>query len=271
MKIENVVTAEQIAAIPDWDEQFARFQSQWDGVVSDTRLKVRHVFHEAGHVMYHRRYGREVRLYGPRAEYEGKPIFTFGSVGPILNDDNWLLTDWENAAISMAGYMVAERITGLPEVKEVIDNDLRVLKHNLGVTPRLPSAPEDFSKRFEQAVSLGEYTILTDMEQPEFFRDLEQAVRDYEREIFRTDEIWNWAAKQYRFDLPGERFAVGRTALRDWLLIDDGNQLRLIVDGVEVSPAKEYELFFVAGGKPAMDAVSRWNEMVYAKRGEKAR
>ena len=136
----------------------------------------------------------------------------------------------------------------------------------IGSQPRLPSAPEDFSERLEQAKYLGEYTILTDMEQPEFLRDLEQAVRDYERDVFHTDEVWNWAAREYRFDLRGERFAVGRDSRLSWLLIDDGNHVRLIVDGVQVSPAKKYELFFVAGGanasKRAADAVNRWNEMV---------
>jgi len=275
MNIELKLTPEQVAAIPDWDKQFARFQSQWDGVAKDIRQKARQVFHEAGHVMYHRRYGRDVRLLGPRAEYDGGLHFTFGSVAPILNRDNWLLTDWESASISMAGFMVVERITGLPEVKEVIDGDLQVLKHNLEVTPRLPSAPEDSSERLEQAKHLGEYTILTDMEQPEFLLDLEQAVRDYERDVFHTDEVWEWAAREYRFDLPGERFAVGRTGRMDWLLIDDGNQVRLVVDGEEVAPAKKYELYFIAGGpaasKQANDAFRRWDEMVRVKREEKTK
>jgi len=45
--------------------------------------------------------------------------------------------------------------------------------------------------------------------------------------------------------------------------------LRLVVDGVEVSPAKEYELYFLAGGahasKEATDAVNRWDAMVRRK------
>jgi hypothetical protein len=158
----------------------------------------------------------------------------------------------------------------LPEVGEVINADMEILKHRLKNTPRLPSAPEDFSERLEQAKRLGEYTILTDMEQPEFLRDLEQAVRDYERDVFHTDEVWDWAAREYRFDLPGERFAVGRDSRLSWLLIDDGNHVRLIVDGVEFSPAKKYELYFIAGGpaasKGAMDAFRKWDEMVRVKR-----
>ena len=71
-------------------------------------------------------------------------------------------------------------------------------------------------------------------------------MEDYERQIFHTDEVWDWAAHEYRFDLPGERFAVGRDGL-NWLLVDDGS-LRLIVDGAEVSPNKQYELYFVCGG-----------------------
>jgi hypothetical protein len=127
--------------------------------------------------------------------------------------------------------------------------------------------PEDCSERLKHAKSLGQSAILSDMEQPEFFRDLEQATRDYERAIFQTDETWAWAAQEYRLDIPGQRYAAGRDGL-NWLLVDDGEQLRLIVDGAEISPAKKYELFFVAGGakasKAANDAVRGWNEMVRA-------
>jgi hypothetical protein len=265
--VEVLLTREQIAAISDWEEQLARFQSQWDVVAADIREKSRQCIHEGSHVLYNRRYGRDVHFHKPRAEYDGELKFTFGSVSPILNDENWLLTDWENAAISMAGFTVVERLTGLPEVEEVTNNDLRILTRKLEHSLRLPSVPEDFSERLEQAKHLGEYTILTDLEQPEFLRDLERAVHDYEREIFQTDEVWEWAARQYRFDLPGERFAVGHDGL-NWLLVDDGSQLRLLVDGVEVSPDKKYELYFVCGGasasERAVDAVRRWNEKVMA-------
>lgn len=60
---------------------------------------------------------------------------------------------------------------------------------------------------------------------------------------------------------------MGRDGL-NWLLINDGNQLRLIVDGVEIAPDQSNELYFVSGGvnasKGASDAVSRWNKQVYA-------
>lgn len=79
--------------------------------------------------------------------------------------------------------------------------------------------------------------------------------------------VWGW--NEYRLDIPGQRYAVGRDGL-NWLLIDDGSQVRLIVEGGEVSPAKKYELFFVAGGanasKRANDALGRWNTMVRAAR-----
>jgi hypothetical protein len=133
--VEILLTGEQIAAIPDWEEQYARFQFWCETVAGDIRLKFRQCLHEGGHAMYNRRYGRDVRFHGPRAEYDDGPRFTFGSVEPIINDDNWWLTDWEYAAISMAAFTVVERITGLPEVREVINTDLQILLKNWRTRP----------------------------------------------------------------------------------------------------------------------------------------
>ena len=62
---------------------------------------------------------------------------------------------------------------------------------------------------------------------------------------------------------------------QNWLLIDDGIQLRLIVDGTEVPPDTSNELIYVAGGanasKRASDAVNRWNKRVRVKCEQKVR
>ena len=46
------------------------------------------------------------------------------------------------------------------------------------------------------------FALLREMKEPEFLRELEQATRDYEKAVFGTDEVWDWAVREYRFGLP---------------------------------------------------------------------
>jgi hypothetical protein len=108
--------------------------------------------------------------------------------------------------------------------------------------------------------------------QPTFLAELEKGVRDYERDICGTDECWEWAAREFRFDLPGERYAVALPSLGYLaLLIHDGGRLRFFFEGREYTPGENIRGYGleVFAAKPsrtgAADAVGRWNEMVRAK------
>jgi hypothetical protein len=272
MNVDVRLTEEQKNAEPDFDKTLARFQRQYDDLAQDVREKFRLCLHEGGHAMYFRRFGVDVNFHGPHVEAHKDGIsFALGAVSP-----EWSVAcAWQHAAVSMAGFTVVERLTGVPNEESIIQNDLRMLGRKLKKFPRLPHEPEDHLKRVERATEIAEFAILSDMEEPQFLLDLERATRDYERAVFHTDETWSWAEREYRFDLPGERYAVGNNCLGFlWLLIDNG-ELRLIVNGgKDCSPSDKVhgrvhgyspELFACnAGEKRAADAVRRWNERVYA-------
>lgn len=164
---------------------------------------------------------------------------------------------------------MVEQLTGTPNDEHVIKRDLESLRRTLEKLPRLPHEPEDPVKRMERATQLAEIAILFDMEKPEFLADLEGAARDCEREVFGTEETWAWAAREYRFDLPGQRFGVGLACFGySGLLIDNNGELRLFSNGQEYSLSEEtpgymLEVFApTSGRKRAADAVRRWNEVV---------
>ena len=85
----------------------------------------------------------------------------------------------------IAGPLLVRLITGTPEHKGTEEHDLACLKRKLNTT----------DKDFEVAKLMGEFDILVDFGKPDFLSGLEAEVRAYEREIFGTDETWNWAWK----------------------------------------------------------------------------
>jgi len=274
MKIDVCLTPEQIAAEPDFADSLKWFQTRCDKLERDIREKTRHCIHEGAHGARYRGLGAEVRFHGPHVQHDedGKTEFIRGAVSPASAVST---CDWQKAAVSMAGFVVLERLTGQPELEFAIESDLKTLKRKIKRSPHGTYEPADPEKRFERAKFLGEFAILQDMEQPEFLRDLEKAVRDYEKDIFNTDETWNWAMKEFRFDIPGERYTVGLQCLGIWgVVIDDGNQLRLFVDGKEYSPHDKIyrsDLQIIQASTSIMPSkrgveaiVRRWNKEVLA-------
>jgi len=270
MKVDVRLTAEQIAAEAGFPDRLARFQIRCDKLERDIREKFRLCLHEGGHAMYFRRFGHDVCLHGPHFKYDGRVRSVLGAVSPIKRTH---FCDWKDAAVFMAGFMVVERFTGTPEDEDVVDNDLELLKRKLEASPRLPSEPEEISKRLDRAQFLAEFAVDQDMQEPQFLRDLEQATRDYEKQVFDTDETWDWAAKEYRFDLPlwWKRYSVGLSALGYFgLLIDDGQRTRLFFEGKEYGPGDRVlrapleTHVFEPSRKGAAEVVQRWNEAVHA-------
>lgn len=256
MKMGVRLTPEEKSAVPDWAERVGVFIYKCDERFEDKQERFRLCLHEASHAIQFRQFGWNVKFSGPHVEYEaGKLRFYLGEVSPVrLN--NYEPLPWQHAMVFIAGFKWVEHFTGLPDANIAIQRDLASLRAKLGEVADV-----------EEAVWQAEMMLEDQLSQPGFVDDLRRMVRGYELIVFNTVEATTWGWKHFRLDLPGQRYAVGHDDL-NWLLVDDGKQLRLIVDGAEVSPAEEYELFFVAGGasasKRAADAVNRWNKMVRA-------
>ncbi len=242
----------------DFDKMLARFQRHMDGVERDVRDKARVCIHEGGHAMQNRRYGGEVEFFGPSIQYDGKKAL--GSVSP---KGELSFGPFEWAAIWMAGPFAVEQVTGTPDDPETVNHDLECLKRWLGTT----------DGRYELAKNMGEFALLSDMQKPDFLPLLEASVRDYERAVYGTDEVWDFAVKDFHLDSFRERVAVGNNSLGYLMwLIPDGEKVRLFLHGQERSPAEKIygialEAYSVTPGERAADAVRRWNEMVRAVEG----
>jgi len=98
-----------------------------------------------------------------------------------------------------------------------------------------------------------------DLNEPAFAQELEVARREFEREIFHTDETWSWAWKEFRLDLPGERYqvAVTTTGYYGTLVVEGNGTLRFFTEGAEYSPdhkISDYWEPLVGAGKPCKKA-----------------
>jgi hypothetical protein len=271
MHIDIRLTPEQIAVVPDFGDKLAESQTVCDKLQRNVRDKARLCIHEASHAQQYRSRGVQVRFHPPHLRYDRNANdvqLALGGIEPIRGE---FFSAWEEAATCIAGFLVTERLTGLPDEQYTIDGDLQVLRNRLGELPRLPHDSESLDERIESAVSEAECVLLSDIEKQEFLRDLEQATRDYEREIYHTDDVWDWSAREYRFDLPGERYAVALPSLGYFaLLIDDGGRLRFFFGGREYTPDENIHGYGLeafastSSRKGAADAVRRWNEMIRA-------
>jgi len=252
MKLENLMTAEQIAAEPTFADKLRGIENYVRFMETDLRTKFHVCLHEGGHVTQMRRYGVEPDYHGPYIGSDGR--FAIGAVSPKGDKK---LGPFEEAAVYIAGPLLVRLITGAPEHKDAEENDLACLKRKLNTT----------EERFEQAKQMGEFAILVDSQKPDFLSRLEMEVRAYESEIFGTDETWAWAWKEYCLDWFRERVPVGSNTLGKLMfLIPDGESVRLFLHGQERSPADKIygctlEVYPMnPGGR--VDAVRRWNEKV---------
>jgi hypothetical protein len=239
----------------DFDKILARFQRHMDGVERDVRDKARICIHEGGHAIQIRRYGGDVEFHGPYIGYDG--IKALGAVSP---KGDVKFGPFEEAATYIAGPLLVQLITGTSDnwTNWQEGHDVKDLQKRLNTT----------DKQFGFAKEMGEFAILYDMQRPDFLSRLEAEVRAYEREIFGTDETWDWAVKEYCLNWFRERVAVGNHSLGYlFWLIPDGEKVRLFLHGEERSPAEKIfgcalEVYPVTPGERAADAVRRWNEMV---------
>jgi hypothetical protein len=257
------IDIERISAAQRDDEfwkKHAAFQRLCDETKRDIRAKFIHSVHESAHAVYLRRSGWKVKLHGPLMYYEDGELRTaLGAVQQL--EGGRPLLDWEIAKKSVAGFVSVETLTGQPNEQTAIDGDIHVLMTESKAT----------GERLEELVRMGEILVRCELKDPAFVRELEAATREYEREIFHTDETWSWAWKEYRLDLPlsWERYTVGLSALGYLgLLVDDGKQVRLFFEGNEYGPsdwvrsASLEAHVFEPSRKGAERVVQRWNEQV---------
>ena len=264
MKVEVCLTEQEIAAIPDFSDRLARFQISCDWLGRDMREKFRLCLHEAGHIVFFRRLGWAVgNFQGPHIclNKEGTPRNILGSVTPVRGEFHCADVRRElieKVKTDIAGFVLVEAITGEPEEETVIQNDLGVIS------------------TFESdALEVSTQEIIQELHKDGFIEELMEAAREYETAVFQTDEACSWGWKEYRLDLPGQRYVVGPS----WLLIVHEDclpgfspiirSLRFFVqfNGKELLPNDVNFQYVVPpraihGGERAADAVRRWNEMV---------
>jgi hypothetical protein len=116
-----------------------------------------------------------------------------------------------------------------------------------------------------RAVWYAEIMLEHQLSEPTFISQLEQACRDYEIDVYQTDEATTWGWQQYRPELPGERRSVRLIISHaHGLLITNGAQLRLFSNGNEVVPSDGVRLQLVSYEQRTLDLIRRWNEMARA-------
>jgi len=258
MQIQIDIPVDQRPA--DFDKTLASFQRYMNGVGRDVREKARICIHEGGHARQIRRYGGEVEFFGPYIKYDGKEV-----LGAVSAKGGVRFEPLEQAAISIAGPFVVEQITGTPDDPETVKHDLETLRRKLNTTP----------EEYEIAKTMGEFALTVEMQQPDYLPQLEAEVRAYEREVYGTDEVWNFAVKEFHLDSFRERVAVGSNILGYlFWLIPDGEKARLFLHGEERRANEKIfgcalEVYPITPGERAVDTVRRWNEQVRAANSSK--
>jgi hypothetical protein len=256
------IDIERISEVQRDDEfwkQHAAFQRHCDKMKKDVRAKFIQSFHEANHMVYLRRGGWTIKLHGPFMYYENGELRTAsGAVEQV--EGGTPLKDWQIAKKSVAGFVSVETLVGQPNEQIAIDGDIRVLSRESKAT----------GERLDELVRMAKTLVRCELNDPAFVKELEVATREYEMEIFHTDETWSWAVKEFRLDLPGERYAVALPSLGAHGLLLDGDDLKLFVDGKEVAPHDQINycdaavLLTKPERKGAADVIRRWNDAVRA-------
>jgi len=244
---------------PVFQKELAAFQERFNALENDPRKKFRLCIHEAGHMVYFRRLGWTIKkLHGPYIyrDVDGKLRNILGAVSPVRGKVHDLV---EAVKTDIAGFVLVEAMTGEPESKTAVSGDMSVIS----------TFDPDVLKEVLEAATQG---IIEEFDPDEGLRrEVTGAAREYENEVFGSDDNWLWGWHEFRLDLPGERFSVysNRHGFA-WILIDDGGQMKLIVEGGKVcSPSdklhrESLELLPTTSGERAADVVKRWNEKVLA-------
>jgi hypothetical protein len=264
VKVEVRLTPEEKNAVPNLEKKVEAFQRRYDHM--DMREKFRLCLHEAGHAMFFRRLGWSVELLGPYVEYhDGKLRYVLGAVHPteteIIIRDDMLFLDWEIAKAYVGSYVLVEALTGEPEKKHVIDCDSCDLPRKLNI------APERVSQALEAAKGLILHELRDD--RASLLEELGSVICEYELSTFHTDETLLWGWNEFKVDVPGERYSVAFPPTRGYgLLIENGDDLILFVDGAEVKPWETMHgcqprvILRGAQRKRAPQVVRKWNARV---------
>ncbi len=256
--VEVRLTAEEKIAVPDWEEQVAAFQRLCDERMKDKRERFRVALHEGAHAVQYWEFGWQVNFLGPRIDCEdGSLRFILGAVSPIRMN-NYEPLDWQHAMVSIAGFKWVEHFTGQPDDDATVKNDIASLRSDLG---------EDADVNW--AIFNAEIMLEDQLGEAGFLSKLEHAVRDYELDVYGSDEATNWGWTEYRPEVCGTRYlVVVPTSGNFGTLIEHAGGLSLVVEGEVISPGDELrgmrpEVRIAEPKKSGAElAVIRWNETI---------
>ena len=213
------------------------------------------MLHEGSHAVQYRKLGWGVEFHGPSLDFEdGKLQFVLGSVSPIRTN-NYDPLFWQHGMVSIAGFTWVEHFTGLPDKQCTIQNDLNGLRSKLG-------GNEDMNR----AVWYAEIMLEGQLSEPTFISQLEQACRDYEIDVYGTDEATTWGWREYRPEISGKRYCVAVTTSGYYgTLVADGDDLILLTEGEVLRPENEHrrhwvEVMTIQPQEEAQHVVQAWNE-----------
>jgi hypothetical protein len=255
------LTEEQKRLVPDWEEQVAVFQQNCNKRAKDKSQRFRISLHEGGHTaQYRNQFGWNVKFHGPYVSYDresNKLGFTLGAVSAIRTN-NYEPLDWQRGMVSTAAFLLVEHFTGEPDDDFTIQNDLKGLRAELGENA-------DTNK----AVTYAELMLEDQLSGPTFLSQLEQACRDYEMDVYGTDEATTWGWREYRPELKGARHRVISPYCGCYgTLIEHGGVLTLLVEGEAWRPEDKLRgcPLEVVIAEPQREGVERvvreWNRAV---------
>jgi hypothetical protein len=254
------LTEDQKCLVPDWESEVAGFQRNCNARAKDKRRRFKLCLHEGGHaVQYRSQLGWDVKPHGPYMGYdreEGKLEFVLGAVSPRIIGEYVKPLPWQRAMVSTSSFLLVEHFTGASDDEFTIQNDIKGLRRELGENADM-----------NEAVACAKIMLEEQLSDPTFLQELKQACRDYEMDVYGTDEATEWGWLEYRPELQGTRHRVVSPYAGNFgTLIEHNGDLKLVLEGEIFRPEDDLrgcplEVVIAEPQKVGTSrVVERWNQ-----------
>ena len=164
-----------------------------------------------------------MKFHGPHLDFleMGRLQFVLGAVSPKIICEYVKPLPWQDGMVSTSGFLLVEHLTGAPDDEFTIQNDLKGLRSKLGENADM-----------NEAVAFAEIMLEDQLSDPNFLEELKQACRDYEFDVYGTQEATEWGWLEYRPELQGKRHRVVSPYAGNFgMLIEHDGDLKLVLEG----------------------------------------